>query len=181
MSNKITIKAETREITSKSAMRQLRLANQVPGVIYGKSGNVNIVINAKALPAGHTASATVALEVGGKSVDVLMREVQVDPLSGKPIHIDFQEIQATRTVTVPVRLDFVGLTKEQQKDALFRPIRRSVSLRGPIGQAPEKIQVDVSNLKVDETLHLDPALVPAGFEVREKNRKPAVAQLTRIK
>jgi large subunit ribosomal protein L25 len=181
MSNKITIKAETREDISKSATRQLRLANQVPGIVYGKSGSVSIVLNAKDLPAAHTASATVALELGGKSIEVLMREVQIDPLSGKPIHIDFQEIQANRIVTVPVRLDFVGITKEQQKDALFRAIRRSISLRGPVGQAPDKIQVDVSSLKVDETLHLDPALVPAGFEVREKNRKPAVAQLTRIK
>lgn len=177
-SEKIIIKAETRE-TSKAALRDLRNTQKVPGVVYRKGGNMNIAIAAANLPKGHTWTRSVSVEVDGKTINAIMREVQVDALTNKPRHIDFQEVAPSDVISATFPVEFVGLTKEQEKEGSLRPLMRTITLKGAVSAFPEKIVVDVSQLALDGTLHLEEAQLPQGLRFRAGLRRPAVAQLIR--
>jgi large subunit ribosomal protein L25 len=176
-SQKIVIKAESREAT-KRALRDARVSEKVPGVIFRKEGNLNVAIPQRNLPKGLTGTQILAIEVDGKSVEVIMREVQVDRLTNQPIHMDFQEVKANDTISALVRLDFVGITKEQEKDCAFRPVKRTVKFKGQVSAFPEKLSVNISQMQPDQTLHLDDSMIPNGLRLHGRAR-PAIAQLVR--
>jgi len=171
------IKAESREAT-KRALRDTRASSKVPGIIFRKEGNLNVAIPQRNLPKGLTWTQILSVEVDGKSTDVIMREVQVDRLTNLPIHIDFQEIKADSQVSALVRLDFVGITKEQEKDCAFRPVKRALKFKGPLSAFPQALKVDISGMQPDETLHLEDSLIPQGLRIHGR-AKPALAQLVR--
>jgi large subunit ribosomal protein L25 len=178
-SEKIVIKAENRE-TSKAALRDLRNAEKVPAVMYRKGGNINLAIAARDLPkSGHTWTKAVSVEVNGQAINAIMREVQVDVLTNKPRHIDFQEVASSDVILAQFPIEFIGLTKEQEKDGAFRPLMRSIQLRGPFSAFPEKITINVSSLAVDGTMHLEESDLPKGLRFRAGMRRPAIAQLIR--
>lgn len=178
-SEKITVNAEKRELASKSALSILRKSGLVPGTIYGKNGNTNITIPVKALPKGHTRAKLLEVSVAGASKTVIMREVQVNPLNDQPIHIDFQEVNANDVINVKVPLEFVGLTREQEKEGSFKALLRSLDVRGPAGKVPTILQVKVGHLKPDETAHIADVDVPEGVKLRAQ-KNLALASLVRL-
>ncbi len=177
-SEKIVIKAETRE-TSKAKLRSLRAAEMIPAVMYRKGGNLNLAISVRNLPKGHTWSKPLSVEVDNKTITAIMREVQVDPLTNKPRHIDLQEVDTNAVISSILPIEYVGLTKEQEKDATFRPLLRSIKLTGVVSAFPEKLTVNVSSLVVDATLHLEGSQLPTGLRLQAGTRRPAIAQLIR--
>lgn len=176
-SQKIIIKAESRE-ANKRALRDTRATSKVPGVIFRKEGNLHVAIQQRNLPKGLTWTQVLSIDVDGKSTDVIMREVQVDRLTNLPIHIDFQEVKTDSQISALVRLDFVGITKEQEKDCAFRPVKRALKFKGPLSAFPQAISVNISAMLPDQTLHLDDSLIPKGLRVHGR-AKPAIAQLVR--
>ena len=178
MSNEIVIKAEKRDVTSKGALRSLRKSGVVPGIVYGKSGAVAIAIHAKLLPKGHTRTKLVTLDVDGAARSVLMREVQVDPLTDAPLHFDFQEIENSSVVTIKVPLEFVGLTREQEKEGSFKVLLRSLECKVAVNALPSSLQVKVGHLKVDQSAHVSDIEIPANVKVIAK-KNLALASLVK--
>ena len=176
---KITINAEKRDLVAKGALAALRKTGLVPAVIYGKNGTTNISIPMKGLPKGHTRAKLLEINVGGSKKTVLMREVQINPLSDAPIHIDFHEVDLADVINAKVPLEFVGLTREQEKEGSFKSLLRSLDVRAPAGKVPAVLQVQVGNLKVDETAHITDVIVPEGVQLRAK-KNLALASLVRL-
>lgn len=175
----LVIKAEPRAGTTRSVNNALRKNGMIPGVIYGKSGTQNIAIAVKAFPSAHTASKTVTIDVGGSKKQVLMREVQMDTMTTSPIHVDFQEVSPTDVVFSQIPLEFKGLTKEQEKDASFKVMLRSVRVKATVGKMPERIEIEVGHLKSGDSIHLSDVKVPEGVTLRGQ-AKLALATLSRI-
>lgn len=178
-SEKITISAEPRELESKGGISKMRKEGVVPAVIYGRKGTQNISIVLKSLPKGHTRTAVLNLQVAGASKSVIMREVQVNPLTDKPIHLDFQEVEPTDVINARIPLEYVGLTREQEKEGSFKTLLRSLDVRGPAGKLPSIITVNVGNLKVDESAHISDLDIPEGITLRAK-KNLALASLVRL-
>ena len=155
MLSEIVIKAEPRVIESKGTLRRLRAAGEVPAVIYGKNGDKLIKINVKSLPKGHTKADLLKIDVAGKQHIVLMREVQVNPLNDQPTHFDFHEVSESDVVKTKVPLEFVGLTREQEKEGSFKILLRSLEVKAPASKIPSTLKVNVSRLKADETAHME--------------------------
>jgi large subunit ribosomal protein L25 len=175
----IKIIAQARTLSTRGALRTMRQSGLLPATIFGRNGTKNIAIPLKNLPKQHTRSALVTLDVEGKTVTALMRDVQVDPLKDTPIHMDFQEVSATEVVKTKVPLNFVGLTREQEKEGSFKVLIRSLQVKGPANKLPEGLNVDVSRLKVDESAHVGDIALPEGVQLTS-SRNLALASLVRF-
>lgn len=175
----IKIVAQARTLSTKGALREMRQNGLLPATVFGKSGTKNISIPAKNLPKQHTRSGLVSLEVDGKATTVLMRDVQVDPLKDTPIHMDFQEVSQTEVVKAKVPLNFIGLTREQEKEGSFKVLIRSLMVKGPANKLPETLTVNVGNLKVDESAHIGDLTLPEGIKLAS-SRNLALASLVRF-
>ena len=179
MSTEITIKAESRVPATKGAVKKQRKAGVIPGIVYGRNGSKAINLVVKSLPKGHTKTQVLKLDVEGSTKSVLMREVQVNPLSDLPIHIDFQEVSPTDVVTVRVPLEFVGLTREQEKEGSFKILLRSLQVKAVVSKLPASMKVNVGDLKLDESAHIADLEVPEGIKVMAV-RSLALASLVKL-
>ncbi|BBH52216.1 50S ribosomal protein L25 [Fluviispira sanaruensis] len=177
----IVIHAQVRESASKSAVRKHRQSGLVPGVLYRKGTAVQIAISSSNLPKEHTRSSVVKLVLNGEEKSVLMREVQVHPLTDKPLHFDFQEVQENDVVRTHVPLNFVGLTREQEKEGAFNIRTRYLEIKTKLANLPRSIEVDVSGLKADQSVQLHDLKLAEGVVVRTgKGKNVALASLVKI-
>lgn len=176
-----TIQAEVREFANKRANRELRLKGFVPGTLYSKGNAEKIAVKISSLPKGHTRAQAVTLDVSGSAKNVLMREVQVNPITDEPIHFDFQEVSANDRVRVSVPLEFVGLTKEQEKAGTLGPLVRYLDVVTTLNNLPASISVDVSKIGAGESVRLFDLDLPSTLKVRTgKGQNVALVSLVPV-
>ena len=113
MSDQLTLSAEARETAGKGASRSLRREGRVPAVIYGNNEaptGIHVEEKAllKALHTGHFMNSVVMIDVGGKSVRTLPKDVAFHPVSERPLHADFLRISEHAKVTVAVPVHFIN-------------------------------------------------------------------------
>jgi len=155
----VKLVAEPRTDKGTGPMGRLRRKGMVPGVVYGegKSGQL-IQLNAHDFEQrlrGHAGEhMLIELEIGkDKALKVLLKEVQHDPVYGKIIHADFNEISMTKKlrVGVPVKLagDAVGVT---QQEGVLEHILREVEIECLPSDIPDQVLLDVSALHIGERL-----------------------------
>ncbi len=177
----IKIQAETRELATKRANRELRLKGFVPGILYSKGSSEQIAVKVSSLPKAHTRAVPLILEVSGSAKTVLMREVQVNHVTDEPTHFDFQEVSSNDLVRASIPLVFVGLTKEQQKTGTLGPLVRSLDVTTVVSNLPESISVDVSTLTAGESVRLFDLDLPSTIKVRTgKGQNVALVSLIQI-
>lgn len=175
------IHIESRAKNSKGAICRLRKTGVVPGILYRNGTSSQINISVANLPKGHTRAALVKLVLDGSEKLALMREVQVDPLTDKPIHFDFQEVTQDDVVNVDVPLQFAPITREQEKEGTFSIRVRSLKVRTKVSQLPQFIEVDTSKLKGGESVQLFDVALPANVKViTGKGKNVALASIVKI-
>ena len=113
MSDQLTLAAETRERTGKGASRSLRREGRVPAVIYGNNEDpVPVHVEEKALrqilATGHFMNSVIMVDVAGKSARTLPKDVAFDPVSDRPVHVDFLRISEHAKVHVNVPVHFTN-------------------------------------------------------------------------
>lgn len=175
----LQIQAQERTNLVGSYTSKLRKDGFIPGVIYGKKGTLAIAVPFKSFPKNHTASTPIKIDVGGSSKTVLMREVQADTITTLPLHVDFQEVAPNDVIKTKVPVEYVGLTKEQEKEASFKILRRSIEVKGALAKLPTSVQISVGHLKSGEAIHASDAKLPDGVKLRE-HAGTALATLLRI-
>lgn len=177
----ITIQAELRQVCSKGKIKKNRENGFVPGILYQNGKSTCITVAVSHLPKKHTHTGVVKLVVDGAEKTVLMREVQVDTLTGKPIHFDFQEVSPEDKVRAHVPLNFVGLTREQEKEGAFNIRVRYLEIKSFLSKLPRSIDVDVSQLKAGESIQLFDLKLPSDLFVKTgKGKNVALASIVKI-
>lgn len=184
MSEMLTFVAEDRSAVGKGAARMLRNAGRVPAVVYGeKKDQLMISLEARALrrelqnPRFY--STLCALEVGGKPVRVLPREVQLHPVSDEPIHADFVYVSKGAAVTVEVPVLFLNEDSCPgiKRGGVLNVVRREVELVCPADAIPEKIELDLAEADIGDSLHYSHAVVPDGIEPTITDRDFTIATI----
>ncbi len=154
--------------TGKGVARKLRAAKRIPGVLYSK-GTEPVLLDLDEREfmravSGHTVSNLVVdLNVGGSAelVKTLIREVQVDPLSGFVVHVDLNRISTTERleVEVPVELEGIAIGVKEFGGILQHAVR-SLLLKCMVDKIPNDIKVDVSALNVGDSIHVSDLQIP---------------------
>ena len=155
----IKIKAEARTEQGTGAVRRLRRTGMIPGsVMKMKKGGTELV----KLPEhdfmmamrGRTGKQVlVTLDMNGTEVPALLREMQNDVLKGTPIHVDFSEVSLSEKVRITVPLRLVGeATGVKLGGGVLEQVLRTIDIDCLPTDIPEKFDVDVSALDLDQTL-----------------------------
>ena len=157
--DQIKISAEVRTEQGTGAVRRLRRQEMIPGSVMkmNKGGTELIKVPRHAFMMamrGRTGKQLlVSLDMGGREVSALLREMQNDVLSGVPIHVDFSEVSLTEKVRITVPIYLVGEAKGVKiGGGVLEQTLRAVEVECLPTDIVEKFEVDVSALGLDQTL-----------------------------
>lgn len=179
---KLVLNAEIREGSGKSDSRRLRrLADKVPGIIYGAGKEPDKVTFSgkelrKILEEETFFSHIIDIKKDeGKAERVILRDLQRHPIKGNVIHLDFMRISKSRQVSVHIPLHFLNEDKcfgvKNQKGTMSKAMTEIKIVCLP-DQMPDFIAVDLIDLKIRESLHLSDLKLEGDFELvafRQKN------------
>ncbi len=169
----IVLNAELRTDMGKGASRRLRRADKLPAIVYGAGKDPqNLTLEQKDVQyqLQNEAFFTQVLElnVGGKSEEVLLRDLQHHPYRQDILHADFQRVDAAKEVHVNVPLHFinedVSVGVKQEGGAISHVVTEVEVVCLP-KDIPEFIEVDLSDMHMGDILHLSDLKMPAGVEV----------------
>ncbi|HWV39902.1 MAG TPA: 50S ribosomal protein L25 [Vulgatibacter sp.] len=174
--NQTTLAAQVRPKIGKGVARRLRAAKQIPAVLYGPHAEkpLPIAVDPKALrEAIRTAHRfntilTLKLDDGGERT-ALLRDYQQDPVTRELLHADFYEVALDKPVTVPVPLVLTGRAAGVAEGGVLAQSRRVVDVVCLPGQIPERLEHDVTAMKVNEALHVSEIKAPEGVKIRYVN------------
>lgn len=174
MADKIVVKAEKREGRGKNDTRRLRVEGKVPVVVYGGEGEpVAAIAELKDLAAilrsetGPNTLFSFDIEGVGAS-DVIFQDRQIHPLKGRLMHADLRRLVKGEKIelTVPIHLDGEPVGVKEEGGMLEQSLREIKVLCEP-AKAPEAIHFDVSELKLNESVHVSDLKVDSGIEIHE--------------
>ena len=169
MSDALTLPAEQRERAGKGASRALRREGRVPAVVYGgKEEPLAIHVEAKELVrqlnTGHFTNSIVMIEVGGKKLRTLPKDVAWHPVSDRPLHVDFLRLakDAKITVAVPVVFTNEDARPGLKKGGVLNVVRHDLELVCESDNIPDEIVLDVTGLDVGDSIHISHVTLPEG-------------------
>ena len=184
MSDMTSLVAEDRTAVGKGAARAIRQAGRVPGVVYGeKKEQLMFSLEARALrkelQKPRFYSTLCNLEIGGKKVRVLPRDIQLHPVTDEPIHADFVYVSRGATVTVEVPVLFLNEDEcpGLKRGGVLNVVRREVELVCPADSIPEKIELDLVEADIGDSLHYSHAIVPENVEPTITDRDFTIATI----
>ena len=184
MSEALKLSAEARERAGKGASRAMRRDGRVPAVIYGnKQDPVNIHVEEKILVRmlqnGHFLNTVVEIEVGGKTVTTLPRDVQFHVVTDRPVHVDFLRLRADAKITVSVPVRFIDEAQSPgiKKGAVLNIVRHEVEVSCPSNAIPDDLVASLAGLDVGASLHISAFHLPAGVVPTISDRDFTVATI----
>jgi len=182
------LNVELRSKTGKGISRQLRMADMVPGVVYGK-GMDPIAISIKhrelrAATAGEGGQNNLITLVGGGSLDQSMAiivDMQRDALKGTYKHVDLHRINMTEKLRVTVPVVLKGTAIGVKEGGLLDLSHHELHVECLPGNIPDHIEIDITELKIAQSLHVSEIALPEGVKVLDNPKTPIVSILGRAK
>jgi large subunit ribosomal protein L25 len=173
MSDNSTLQAEKRDGTGKGVARKLRQNGRVPAVLYGgDEGSMHLSLNTReAEYLFHNISVDntiIDLSVEGEKepISTLVREIQTHPWKAHVMHVDFLRIQKGVAVDMTVPVHLVGVpVGVRTGGGIIEQIIHDIAIRCIPSKIPESIEVDISELDLNEVLHVADISFGEGVEV----------------
>ncbi|MBQ95151.1 MAG: 50S ribosomal protein L25/general stress protein Ctc [Actinobacteria bacterium] len=184
MSDALTLPAETRERAGKGASRALRREGRVPAVIYGgKEEPTMIHVEAKELVrqlgTGHFMNSIVEIELGGKKIKTLPKDVSLHPVNDRPEHVDFFRLAKGGKIEVSVPVVFLNeeASPGLKKGGVLNVVRHELELVCENDKIPGEIEIDVTGKEVGDSIHISEVTLPEGSESAITDRDFTIATL----
>lgn len=184
MSEALTLPAEARDRAGKGASRALRREGRVPAVVYGaKEEPLTIHVEerelVRQLGTGHFFNSIVMIDVGGKKVRTLPKDVAFHPVSSKPLHVDFLRLAKDAKVDVAVPVVFVNEPDSPglKRGGVLNVVRHELELICDADKIPEQISIDVTGLEVGDSIHISSVSLPEGSESAITDRDFTIATI----
>jgi large subunit ribosomal protein L25 len=184
MSETLKLAAEMRERAGKGASRAVRRTGRVPAVIYGAGEpatpiHVEEKILVRQLSTGHFMNSVVEIEIDGKSIRTLPRDVQFHPVSDRPIHVDFFRLTGDAVITVEVPVHFVDEDKSpgMKRGAVLNIVRHELQLDCPSNAIPDQIEISLAGRDVGDSIHISAVTLPAGVTSHVHDRDFTIATM----
>lgn len=173
MKTSFELVAEFREMQGKGASRRLRHEGKVPAILYGGHSE------ARALTLSHQKllimldnerfySTILSLKVGDQTQAAILKDVQRHPYKNAIVHIDFQRVEDNQKIRISIPLHFVGAAASpgvKSQGGLVSHMRNEVEVSCLPKDLPEFIEVDMSGLSLNESIHLSQLKIPDGVEL----------------
>ena len=169
MSDTLHLPAEARDRAGKGASRVLRREGRVPAVVYGGNEeplaiHVEEKLLVRQLGTGHFFNSVVEVEVGGKSVKTLPKDVAFHPVTDRPLHADFLRLTGNAKVHVEVPVIFTNEAASPglKRGGVLNIVRHELELVCDADKIPDDIAIDVTGFDVGDSIHISHVALPAG-------------------
>ncbi len=176
MAEAIVFNAELRDRAGKGAARAVRRAGRIPAVVYGNKIDplmisLEPVQLTMQLRKAAFFSTVFRVQVDGQEYRVLARDVQFDPVTDRPLHVDFLRFGegATVSVEIPVQFRNPEASPGIKRGGVLNIVRREVELACPPESIPEVIEIDLTGLEIGASIHISDVKLPEGV-------KPTIAR-----
>src|SRR5262249_36596246 len=182
MTEHATIPAKSRSGTGTGAARAVRREGLIPGVVYGGGGETKPISVAlrdidKHYQTGRFTSTLFTLDLDGEKMRVIPREVQVDPVSDRPIHADFQRLVpgARIRLFIPVHFNNHGDSPGLKRGGVLNIVRHEIEFFCPSEHIPQFIEADLAGMDIGDSMHISQIKLPEGLMPVIRNRDFTVA------
>jgi large subunit ribosomal protein L25 len=156
-----SLEANTRATKSKGDIRSLRLAGNIPGIIYGgPEQNQKVTVLKKTLKSliekGSFLSNIITLNLDGKPQNVLPREISYNVISDEPTHIDFLRIVPGVKIRIEVPVKFINheTSPGLKRGGVLNIVRRNIELKCPSEKIPSEITIDLDGVDIGESFKI---------------------------
>ncbi|NVM23679.1 MAG: 50S ribosomal protein L25/general stress protein Ctc [Desulfobacterales bacterium] len=157
------LKANQRKTRGKGPARALRRQELIPAVLYGpRTESIPLTLSVHDLEKIYKESGSeqvilnLIIENGGvQDKTAMVKEVQVAPLTGQYLHIDFYEISLDEEIVVKVRVELTGKSKGVERGGFLQLVRHVLEISCLPADIPGKIKLDVSDLDIGDSLHAE--------------------------
>lgn len=169
MQTSIQIRAESRSQTGTGSARAARRSEKIPAIIYGFGQEHKIEISSKEFVKeylkGGIASKLATIDLEGKKINVITRDVQVHPVTDNPMHVDFQQIDENHPIKVSIRLKVINEQKclSIKRGGVLNIVLRQTKFYCFPKYIKSSIEVDIANLKMGQSIHINDIILPEGI------------------
>ncbi|MQP67718.1 50S ribosomal protein L25/general stress protein Ctc [Niveispirillum sp. SYP-B3756] len=184
MTQIIALAATARDRAGKGTARATRRDGRIPAVIYGnKEKPVMIALdNTKFTRELHRPGFFTHLfdiELDGVKHRVLPRDVQLDPVYDRPLHVDFLRVSDTTEITLKVPVEFVNVETcpAIKRGGMLNVVRHDIEVYARAAAIPEKIIVDLAGIDVGASIHISAVKLPEGVRPTIDDRDFTIATL----
>jgi large subunit ribosomal protein L25 len=182
MKRELTLEVQPRAERGKNANRRLRRDGKVAGVVYGMGQPPRTVQLDRRqivtmLREGATENSIFLLRMeGSEDHHTMIRELQVDAIDRRILHIDFQRIDLAQTVTVKVEVEIVGVPEGVKNEGgMIDFVTREVEVECLPTQIPDKLVLDVSELHIGQHAEAGALTLPEGVVLADDPHRVIVA------
>ncbi len=170
---RMKLSAQVREETGKNKVKKLRQADFVPACLYKQGEETkNLKVPKRMLyevlhtKAGENVLVDLMIEKGTKTRPVMIKEVQYHPIKDEILHVDFNEISLTKEIKVKVPIVDKGEPEEVTKEmGTLEHVMWEVEVECLPTEIPEKIEVEVSHLKIGDKVFVKDLAAPSGVKI----------------
>ncbi len=152
------LNAKIRDNNKSNAAKKSRIKGYVPGIIYGKDFNSimfeveNLELNSFINKNGE--HGTIGINVEGKDINTLIKEVQRDPVNMNIIHLDLEALEANMKVTTEVPIHFSGENKIKSQGGIIQKEKTNIKVECNADAIPKYVEIDLSVLNRGETFRV---------------------------
>jgi large subunit ribosomal protein L25 len=182
MTDQATIPAKVRSGSGTGAARAVRRNGDIPAVVYGagvdpRAITISVRDIAKHYETGRFTSTLFTLDIEGEKLRVIPREVQVDPVSERPIHADFQRLVAGARIRlfIPVHFNNHGDSPGLKRGGVLNVVRHEIEFFCPSERIPQFIEADLKGMDIGDSLHISHIKLPEGLVPVIRSRDFTVA------
>lgn len=158
------LKAQTR---GDENLNTLRDAGKLPGVLYNKSLNQKVVVDLREFNKVFMQAGihhVITLELEGRSVDTLVRQINLDPRRRRPNHVDFYAL-SDEPVQMWIPVKVVGTAQGVRMGGVLQLVNPDIQVKVSPKAIPEFIEVDVSELNIGDSIHMEELKLPQGVKL----------------
>ena len=179
----LTLNVKSRKEIGRGPSRRLRVSGMIPAVVYGASGNHNLVVGQAEFRSLQQASGggSVLVQIAGDGLDPtlsIVSELQVDALSDAVIHIDFHEVESGKVMSASAMVQIIGeAVGVKMEEGVLQVSAHELDVRCLPADLPEHIEIDVSELHVGGTIQVADLAPPEGVEFVDSQDRVVVTCL----
>ena len=169
MAETTTLRAEPRDRAGKGAARAARRSGRVPGVLYGEGKPATLISLdprelAKEVARPGFFARLLNVQLDGTMHRTLPRDVQLDPVSDHPIHVDFLRVNAGTKITVAVPVKFTGQESSTgiRRGGMLNIVRHEIDLVCPVEAIPDVLTIDLAGTDIGDSIHISAVKLPEG-------------------
>jgi large subunit ribosomal protein L25 len=181
---RVKLEVRTRDGVGRKGLRAVREAGDIPGVIYRTGDSTPITINARDLrhavsgPGGMHALMDVVVDGGKDARAAIIKDIQVDPVRDRVVHVDFHEIRLDQKIATVVPVHLEGSPAGVNMGGVLSQPTHEVNISVLPTEIPESLSADVSALEIGGSLRLSDIAAPEGVELLDDPDSTVLATVT---